>query len=94
MRYSVATRLNDFDLFLYDANQTLVFFATKISYTDVTYLFLEETCKHYLVFSFFSGFANVLIDLPVQQHFDLFDALRILNSSLIAHQLSTETVDN
>lgn len=79
MKYTTNLRDNDFDFFLYNLHQTLIFFASKVSYNEVSLLFLEGTCKHYLVFSTMSGFTNVLIDLPVQQHFDLLEALRIFN---------------
>lgn len=79
MKYTIDTRENDFDLYLYDANQTLVFYASKAKYSDVSELFLDGPCKHYLVFSTASGFFNVHLDLAVQDHFDLLESLRIFN---------------
>ena len=79
MKYTAQLRENDFDLFLYDSNQTLVFYTTRVSYSDVSSLFIDGPCKHYLVFSTMSGFVTVNVDLPVQDHMDLLESLRIFN---------------
>ena len=79
MKYEVQLREDDFDLYLYDSNETLVFYTSRASYKDVSSLFIDGPCKHYLVFSTKSGFATVNVDLSVQDHMHLLESLRIFN---------------
>ena len=79
MKYKVELRENDFDLFLYDSNHSIVFFVSKAKYDDVHSDFVEPISKHYLVFLINQTYLRVHIDLPMQDHFDLLESLRIFN---------------
>lgn len=79
MKYRAYTREHDFDLYLFDNTDNQIFCALNAKYSDVSSLFNEETTKHYLAFQTISGAVSVLIDLPVQDHMDLLESLRIFN---------------
>jgi len=79
MTYFVKCRENDFDLVLYDANRTVVFYASRVQYSQVSSTFDEAISRHYLDFMTMNGFFKVMIDLSVQDHLDLLQSLRVIN---------------
>jgi hypothetical protein len=79
MKYITHLRDNDFDFYLFDSSENLIFCASYVNYIDVSSMQLESNFKHFLVFKSDTFSVNVLIELPVESHLNLLESLRIIN---------------
>ena len=79
MKYILSKRQHDFDLFLYDDKQNMVFYTTKTLLNSVYLSTFDDSFERYLSFQQSESTVSIRLELLVQDHFDLLMELGLFN---------------